>query len=734
VRFRTKLLLPLIAVSAIMTVASLAVVRHTVDVRLQQELGESLSASARNFADLQRQRESSAEHAAEMIASLPSIKAMMTTQDPATIQDASTDVWSRSGVQLMALADRNGKLMATHTSATDIERAAAQSLFLRTDEKPGTFAGERRWWFAGGRLYQVFFKPVDSGAAGQNIFLGTLALGYEVDHKTAAGIAQAANGEVAFRYGGNIVLSTLGDRRQAELASQPAYRLDRLLQAQVPLTLDSEKFLARSVVLSSPPEGDLQLVLLESWDRATAFLNQLNARIAAVGAISILLGAALVFAISLGFTRPLEQLITGVRALATGDFSYPLQNSGRDEIAELTNSFDNMRRNLKSSQERQVTSARLEAVGQLAGGVAHDFNNLVTIINGYSDLMLSSLKHDEKTLSYVQQIKKAGDRASSLTRQLLAFSRKQVSEPQVIDLNQTVSNMGKMLKMLIGEHIELEVKPATGLRKVFADPGHVEQGLLNLVVNARDAMPDGGSIGVETGNVGLAQPLASIEGEIPAGNYVALRVTDTGCGMDEQTQRQIFQPFFTTKPAGKGTGLGLAIVYGVVKQSGGFIQLSSEPGKGSTFTLLFPEAADQQGLPRTVASSRAMASGGSETILVVEDEEGLRTMVRESLQMSGYKVLEAQHGEEAMQVLGRRPDVHLVLTDVIMPRMGGLQLAEKIRATLPKIKVLFMSGYTDRWAEIEQMQVPLLHKPFTPESLARKVREVLSGGSTVAVQ
>lgn len=729
-RLRTKLLLPILAVSALMTVTSLLVIGHSARARITEEINESLSNSAKSFEDLQRHRESDLRHSAQLVANGPVLKAVMATQDPLTIQDASQSIWQMSGASLLVLANPAGQVMAVHVTGRGLEAKTAQSLFFANSVQSGG-VGSPGWWFAEGRLYEISLQPIVSDSdEGQQIFRGTLAIGNEVDREVATEIGRIAAGKVAFRYGGHIVLSTL-DLRQQE-------QLDAVLERQPNLpavsgepfeaSLGGERFLSKPVQLSPGSQAAPQLILLQSYDRATVLLRKLNILIIAVGGAAILLGGTIVFAISHTLTKPLEGLVTGVRALGAGDFAYPVHGNGHDEIAELTGAFESMRLNLQASQQRLVTSARLEAVGQLAGGVAHDFNNIITIIRGYSELMAGVLDPEDALFSYAQQIIKAGDRASSLTRQLLAFSRKQVLEPQVLDLNSTVSNMSKMLKMLIGEHIDVEYLQPRVLRRVLADAGNVEQVLLNLAVNARDAMPQGGKILIETENCDVKQPVGSIEGEVPPGKYVRLSVSDTGCGMDAQTQRKIFQPFFTTKEAGKGTGLGLAIVYGVVKQSGGFLQLESQLGLGSTFRILLPEAAETPDLPDDVLPHRA-APRGTETVLVVEDEDAVRDLVRESLELHGYTVIEAKHGEEALEILKKRgPDVDLVLTDLVMPKMGGIQLAETLRTVAPVLKVLFMSGHTDKWAEIEQLKIAFLHKPFTPEILAHKVRETLSAG------
>ncbi|HUE83350.1 MAG TPA: response regulator [Pyrinomonadaceae bacterium] len=386
---------------------------------------------------------------------------------------------------------------------------------------------------------------------------------------------------------------------------------------------------------------------------------------------------------------------------------------------------------LRKSEEQLRQSQKLQAIGRLAGGISHDFNNLLTAIIGYSDLTMRRLAEDNPLHRNLAEIKKAGERASALTRQLLAFSRKQVLQPRVFDLNAVVTDLERMLHPTIGEDVALKTILEANLGNVKADPGQMEQVIINLAVNARDAMPNGGKLLIETANVYLDESYARQHVSVVPGHYILLAITDSGTGIDEETKQHIFEPFFTTKEAGKGTGLGLSTVYGIIKQSGGNIWVYSEPGKGTTFKIYLPRVTEKAENYKTDMES-VEAPAGTETILVVEDEQLVRDLALEVLSSLGYNLLHANNGRAALELCQEyREKIDLLLTDVVMPEISGRELANRLKALHPEMEILFMSGYThDAIVHhgVLDEATHFMQKPFSPKGLALHVRRALDSG------
>jgi two-component system cell cycle sensor histidine kinase/response regulator CckA len=409
----------------------------------------------------------------------------------------------------------------------------------------------------------------------------------------------------------------------------------------------------------------------------------------------------------------------------------PLRSAEGETVGAVIAFHDSSER--RRLEEQLLHAQKLEAVGRLAGGIAHDFNNLLSVISGYGELVLAEIGEPGTARSRVLEILRATERATALTRQLLAFGRKQVIEPRILDLNATAADVDRMIRRLIGEDVDIQLKLAPDLGKVLADSGQIEQVIINLAVNARDAMPRGGKLTIETSNATLDEDSVRGYVDVASGHYVRLSVSDTGVGMDRETREHLFEPFFTTKEPGRGTGLGLATVYGIVKQNGGHVWVYSEPGWGTTFKIYFPRQGDvpEEARPALPAGE---VPGGTETILVVEDDEMIRSLIRDILESGGYRVLVADDPEAGIRLIGEQPDeIHLLLTDLVLPGMSGRELVDRVVKEKPEMRVLFMSGYSDEAVARHGILEPglaFLQKPFTREALVRKVREVLDGAAT----
>ena len=705
----------MLAVIVLLTAAMLLLVEARMRRHVREDLVSTLRAESAVYNEIEKARREQAQQSAVMIAEQPSLKALMSTNDPLTVQDGSATILPTSRADLLILENVTGKVLAFHSKASNVPAETLERLMQSSN-------GDEDWWFSGGHLYDVSLVPIVAGVNASQRPLGRMAIGHEISSQST--MDAAAFGKAAFVIDrkGAVLLSSLppGVWGQFELSLQSRQgNFDSIQEVEI----GEERYLSHFVEL--PGDHPVRLHSLQSYDQATIFLGALNRLLLILGAVAIVAGAIVAFALSRQITRPLERLAHGTRQLEKGDFEFQIPVHGNDEVADLTRSFEHMRTSLRQSREGLLRSARLEAVGRLAGGVAHDFNNLVMIIKGYSELLLDSTTPEGRP--YLEEIKRAGDRASGLTRQLLAFSRKQVLAPQVLDPNQTLKNMAKMLRVLIGEDIELITNFSDEIGRVLADPGQLEQVLMNLAVNARDAMPHGGKLIIETQPCYLDDAYAATHSDVTPGHFVLTAVTDTGCGMDKEVLTQIFEPFFTTKAPGKGTGLGLATVYGIVKQSKGHVAVYSEPGVGTTFKVYLP-ALDKTA-PLAVPRQTGAAPIGTGTILLVEDEAPLRVLAAESLKRLGYAVLQAGNGLEAIAASDGHPGkIDVVLTDIVMPKMGGTDLVERLRPRREGFAVIYMSGYTET-AALENAGIgtdsTMLHKPFSTEVLAQKIAEAL---------
>src|SRR5690348_3727990 len=719
-RLRSKFLLSLVLIIVAMTAGTLLVVRQSMQAQSDRQIEEDGRNSLLTFQVMEQQKRLGLSRRAELLATL----AFMRNGDPTTIQDASDDPWQSDECDLFALADRKGKITALRTRSDQFS-ATSSSKTLGGLVRQGQAQG---WWLDEGRIYQVVVEPYYEDPPMNRVLLGEVIVGREMNAARVKDLVGVLSSEVAFWSGKDVIISSFAPLDQQEVEQQVAGGEPQQVQ------LGKKRFLATSVDLTPGVKPPLRLTVLKSNAEAAAALASLNHLLLGLGLIAVVAGGILAYLISDTFTKPLATLVRGVHALEQGNFTYPLQGNGGDEVAQVTRAFENMRRTLQSNedQRRQLEdqlrqSQKMDALGRLAGGVAHDFNNLLTVIKGNSDIALDQLKPADPIYACCQQIKKVADRAAVLTRQLLAFSRKQVLQPKILDMNELIAEMSRLLRPLLREDIEFVVRLGESLERVQADPGQLEQVLLNLTVNASDAMPDGGKLTIETHNVHVDEEFARTHPPMPPGEYVMLAVTDSGHGMDAGVKARIFEPFFTTKEPGKGTGLGLATVYGVVKQSAGFIFVYSEAGHGTSFKIYLPQV-DAAAVDVSAAAG-APVPRGAETVLLVEDAAAVRAVTKQMLERQGYTVLQAPHGDAALR-LAQKYDgpIHMLLTDVVMPLLSGRQLAEQLARVRPDMKVLYASGYTDDSVVrhgILESGTAYLQKPFSPESLARKVREVL---------
>lgn len=686
-----------------------------------------------------------------------------------TIEREISKVVTGLGKDLLIVTDERGSVLASSeglatvfTPGADLSQlpAVVRALNANTEVDRANFAVLR----VGQASFHVGIVPVVLGG----YIIGTIGVGDRIDDQFVADLRESFDGDVAITAGSTVLLSTLEAVRSDAPASTAL--TNPRTEGTRPIYLAGEEFVTAPLSLGRDHAGrQVTLHLLSSLSKAMEPVSADLRRSALLyGLLAIAfatLGASWIARSVLG---PLNRFVHFVRSVAeTGDFSQRF--TGRystPEVATLNDSYnyligslarehkkleqrtaelsaaneilteqiaerERVETELERSEEQLRQSQKLEAIGTLAGGVAHDFNNLLTVISSYCDFAMESAKHDEELLEDIRQVKLAGQRASSLTQQLLAFSRKQVLRPKILDLNNVVEGVEKMLRRLIGEDINLQTTLDRELPKVKADPGQIEQIIVNLAVNARDAMPRGGALTIETSVAQIDQAYVSRKPVARPGSYVMVSISDSGTGMDTPTLERIFEPFFTTKAAGKGTGLGLSTVYGIVKQSGGFIWVYSEVGLGTTFKIYLPLVDENS--ESTTREVTPVNLTGTETILMVEDDGFVRSLAQKCLERFGYRVLSAPSGIEALEILQDDPvSIDLLLTDVVMPGMSGRELALRIRPMHPNARVLYMSGYTDEAVVNHGVVEPgthFLQKPFNPMELGKKVREVLEVGA-----
>jgi signal transduction histidine kinase len=592
-RMRTKFLLSMLLISAGLTCTSLLLVRHSVQKQIRREIFADLRNSVSTFQNFQRERELTLTHSAELLADLPNLRALMTTQHEATIQDASSGLWRLAGSDLFLLADRTGRVVALHTASPGLTREMAQQSLAGTlsDESSG------HWWFGGQHLYEVFLRPIYFGPAEENRLLGFLVIGYEIDDRLTSEVGRIAASQVAFYYGNAVVKTTLTPVQESELERQRVLQPPAEDSGPEETQLGEERFLTTSLELAGGKNPSVRLIVLKSYDQATAFLDSLNRLLLALGLAAVLVGSALVFFISHTFTRPLGNLVEGVRALEKGDFSYALDARGGDEVAEVTGAFNRMRDSLRKTQQELLEAERLATIGRMASSISHDLrHSLAAIVANAEFLCESRLSSDQREELY-QEVRVAVNQMTDLIDSLLEFSRTRES------LRPTYGNVKDSVERVVAairSHPEFHPVRITisqeGNSSGWFDPRKLERALYNLLLNSCEAVvPEGGRI-----HVGLNEAQGAVE----------IRVSDNGRGIPEIIRGQLFEPFISSGKE-NGTGLGLTVVQKIVQDHGGDVTVEKTSAEGTVFRLLLPLASSserQEGKPRRTPMARTEQS------------------------------------------------------------------------------------------------------------------------------
>jgi len=571
-RMRTKFLLSMLLISAGLTCMSLLLVRRSVQRQVKAGIFADLQNSVTTFQNFQRERELTLTHSAELLADLPNLRAMMTTEHEATIQDASKDLWRLAGSDIFVLADRTGRVVAIHTQSPGLERDMAQISLANSIAQEGP----EHWWFGGQHLYEVFLKPIYFGPASDNQPLGFLVIGYEIDDRVASQVRKIAASQVAFYYGNTIVRSTLTPSQEAELARQNVVRTASITSDPEEVQLGDERFLGTSLELASGKSPSVRLSVLKSYDQATAFLDSLNHLLLALGLVAVLGGSALVFFISHTFTRPLESLVDGVRALEKGDFAYPLDPHGGDEVAEVTGAFDRMRNSLLKTQQELLEAERLATIGRMASSISHDLrHSLAAIVANAEFLCESRLTSDQREELY-QEVRTAVNSMTDLIDSLLEFSRTRESlRPTYGSVKETVDRVVQSIRSHPDFHrVQVSVSQV-GNSIGWFDPRKLERALYNLLLNACEAVTG------EAGRVDIQLR------EMP--NAVEISVTDNGHGIPEAIRNRLLEPFVSYGKE-NGTGLGLTVVHKIVQDHGGDVAVQETSENGTIFRIVLPLA------------------------------------------------------------------------------------------------------------------------------------------------
>ena len=712
-------LVVLFALGAAFLIATRVVTSGSLD-RAASDLAAARSA----FYRLQDDRAGFASTQASLVTTLPVFRAYLTDSrlagDLASLQTLADEYRRQLGASFCIVTGRAGAWGGSSgwQSGMAPPHAIAKTIAMATDGQPSRGIAD-----IGDRLYLVVSEP----ARFAEETLGTLTVGYALDDELARQLAQVTHTDVSILLGSRLAASSLTGDDRADLAQLAANggiaAFGHTAQTE---RLGAGEYVAGAFPLSigATPDTPGRLLLLQDWAPVQRYLNQLQRQLFAAGAVIFVLALTSGIIFARRVSRPLADMASAAGDIAAGNWERQVPVRGTAEATSLALAFNAMTTSLrhwyeqaKKRDDELRQAQKMEAIGRLAGGVAHDFNNLLTAIRGYAELAIVELGDDHDVQPHMVEVVAAADRAAELTRQLLAFSRRQVVTPRTLALDRVVTGMHQLVRRVIGEDVQVVTAIDSTIGPVRADRSQIEQVIVNLVVNAGDAMPQGGTVTISLANT--------------TDGRVCLSVSDTGHGMDEQTVARIFEPFFTTKETGRGTGLGLAIVYGIVQHAGGTIAVDTAIGRGTTFQMFLPRLADDTPIDEEVDLRRGLAAfrKGSETVLLAEDDERLNALIGSTLRQAGYTVLAASHGEEALTIArSHASPIHLLLTDVVMPGMNGRVLSEQLRMFRPDASILFMSGYSDDAVlrrGVEMASAQYIQKPFSMDALMVKMRETL---------
>ena len=738
--WRDRLEARVIAAVGVLVAAALATllvgITRSVTAGSIDRAAADLGAARVAFDHLVDDRIASASSQASLVTALPVFRAHLTdsqlASDSATLEVLAEEYRHELNADFAIISGREGGWLASGgwPDGAERERLAAEL------HQASSGAPSRSLLPFGTRLFLVVSEP----ARFADEVLGAFTVGYALSDPVARRLADETHCDVTFVVGTSVYASSLAWPERGVLAQQLAEGRWRGIQASATqMSVGAHRYVAGQFPLTATSHvaDDAHLLLLQDWAPAATFIGSVQREMLVVGVIVLAIALGCGVAASRHVTRPLRELVHAARDVAAGNWTRQIAVHGRDEIAGMASTFNAMTTSLrhwydeaKRRDDELRQAQKLEAIGRLAGGVAHDFNNLLTAIRGYAEFLVTTLDEGDERRRDAIEIVNASDRAAGLTRQLLAFSRRQVVTPKVIALDRVVAGAEKLLRRLIGEDVRLSVHIANDPWPIFADITQVEQVLINLAVNARDAMPNGGTLRIEVNNVIFDRATMSHPAKLTSGRYIRLSVSDSGSGMEEETLSRIFEPFFTTKNESAGTGLGLATVYGIVDQAGGAIDVESIVGKGTTFHVYMPEAPESAIGVQEPAAPTPTTERASATVLVVEDDADVGRFVADALGKAGYKVLQASDPFRAMAIVkDYEAPIDLLLTDVVLPGMNGRELSNRVAAVRAETRILFMSGYPDDAVlrrGIERENVRFLQKPFSIDELRARTREALA--------